>query len=559
MSYLFKTSDAELVELFYQSKSRQDVARLLEISDKSLRYFLYVKRPENLYTHFTIAKRSGQSRNIFAPEERLKNIQKKLTYVLNLIYEPKICTHGFVKKKSIISNAVGHTRKKLLFNFDLKDFFTQIHFGRVRGLFVSPPYNLSVEAATVLAQIACYKGFLPQGAPSSPIITNMICKPLDNQLMRLSKKHKLVYSRYADDITFSTFAHEFPKGIINGDIDDLQVGKELKAILGKNTFVVNQNKVFLNSNRNRQEVTGLIVNKFLNVKRQYVKEIRAILHHCRVDGIYQTALQFIAKGFCKNPKIIAKANDEACCDQIVFWFKNVLKGKICFIRQVKGATSFTFLKFAKDLNDLFRESVFDQATLNVFTNKVKNNVFVIKLDDGKIYRQGSGFFLKEYGFLTNFHVTEVDGFFSVYKYDQFDDHRAFFIGNDINLIKSEQNIDYALYKVSTDDECFEIGDSTTLETGDQVTIVGYPKFQKGDSPYIQTCNITSRTNYMGSVLFTVSGRVVHGASGGIVLNNQGAAIGLLKGGVDSYEKEADSDKQGFVPLHVILRELDGAQ
>lgn len=166
------------------------------------------------------------------------------------------------------------------------------------------PYNIGEQAATVIAQLACFNGALSQGSPSSPIITNVICSPLDTQLIRLAKKHGIVSTRYVDNITLSTFNDEFPEAVIKGDVSNLIISNELGNILKKNSFSVNLDKVFLNNNFTRQEVTGLIVNRFPNVKKEYIKSLRAILHKCCKKGIYETVLEYIDKGYYKNKDII---------------------------------------------------------------------------------------------------------------------------------------------------------------------------------------------------------------------------------------------------------------
>ncbi len=276
---IFSKNDDELKKAFYALKSRNDLANLLEIEEKTLRYFLYGKSDDDKYNTFEIPKKNGQFRKIAAPISPLKTIQRKLTYVLSLVYKVKPCAYGFLKDRNIKSNAKNHSKKKVLLNIDLKDFFSQVHFGRIRGMLISKPYDIGIEAATSIAQLTCYKGVLAQGAPSSPILTNMICSPMDTQLIKLAKKYKLQYTRYADDITFSNYNEQFPQGIIKGEINNLIIGDELNNILTKNGFEVNMNKVFLNDNFTRQEVTGLIVNKFPNVKREYVKSLRAILYN----------------------------------------------------------------------------------------------------------------------------------------------------------------------------------------------------------------------------------------------------------------------------------------
>ena len=109
---MFKKTDEELIKAFDNAKTRQDIADLLEIKEKSLRYFLFVVKPENMYSSFTIPKKRGGKRQIFAPSKKLRNLQRKLAYVLNLKYKPKICSYGFVKGKNILDNASQHTKNQ---------------------------------------------------------------------------------------------------------------------------------------------------------------------------------------------------------------------------------------------------------------------------------------------------------------------------------------------------------------------------------------------------------------------------------------------------------------
>ena len=226
----------------------------------------------------------GGTRCISAPEIRLRNIQRKLLYILEDVYEPKICAYGFISGKSICDNADKHLKKNQVLNIDLKDYFTQINFGRVRGMLLKKPYEIGNEAATTLAQIMCYKGKLPQGAPTSPIVANMICAPMDNHFMKLAKEYHMQYTRYADDITFST-KNVFPANIVYLDNSIPQIGSKVLKILSRDGFEINGEKIHLRSKNERQEVTGLIVNKKTNVRREYIKEIRAILHNYETKGV----------------------------------------------------------------------------------------------------------------------------------------------------------------------------------------------------------------------------------------------------------------------------------
>jgi hypothetical protein len=217
----------------------------------------------------------------------------------------------------------------------------------------------------------------------------MICSPLDNQLTSLAKEYELTYTIYADDMTFSTFNAEFPSGIIEGEINNLTIGNELEAILKKNNFSVNPNKIFLNNNRVRQEVTGLVVNKFSNIKREYIKSIRAIIHNCYKDGIYETAKKYVAKVLCKNKNIISNITDLNYKYKTESWFKAVLKGKVNYIKEIRGEEDYTFLKYAERLNRLFNEELFNVDKLKEFLNEIAYNVVVLENDDFAV--QGSGF------------------------------------------------------------------------------------------------------------------------------------------------------------------------
>ncbi len=135
-------NDDEIKEKFASLKTPQDVAHLLEIKYSDLAYLIYRKKSETNYTTFKIKKRSGGFRDICAPISTLKILQRKLNYVLQLIYKPRPCVQGFTRERSIVTNARAHIRKNYVLNVDIKDFFPSINFGRVRGMFLSKPYKV---------------------------------------------------------------------------------------------------------------------------------------------------------------------------------------------------------------------------------------------------------------------------------------------------------------------------------------------------------------------------------------------------------------------------------
>ncbi|MFL7939219.1 retron Ec67 family RNA-directed DNA polymerase/endonuclease (plasmid) [Priestia megaterium] len=271
---------------FQNIRTRNDFADFLKIPRKKLSYLLYFKGINNLYTSFEIDKKSGGVRKINSPLGELKDIQRKLAKALDkgkkYKYESKNDpSHAFKKNKSIITNAKIHRNKKLVLNIDLENFFESFHFGRVRGFFIkNNNFLLSSEVATVIAQLSCYEGKLPQGAPTSPIISNLICEILDYRLLKIAKKYRLDYTRYADDLTFSTNDKKFL---------DLQMEfyEHVSKELMRAGFKINTKKNRLQLRDSRQVVTGLIVNKKINVNRAYYKETRAMAHQLYKHGTFE--------------------------------------------------------------------------------------------------------------------------------------------------------------------------------------------------------------------------------------------------------------------------------
>ncbi len=185
-------------------KSFTDIASSLDVTAGHLRRLLFEEK-NNLYFEFEIPKKNGSLRKIYAPNDSLLFIQKRLSAILSSSVKLHDKAYGFINKRSIVDNAQLHIRKNVLLNIDLENFFPSISFGRVRSMFMNY-FRLDKNVATTLTNICCHPGgFLPQGSPTSPVISNILCKTLDKDLDRLAKNSfGATYSRYADDITFST-------------------------------------------------------------------------------------------------------------------------------------------------------------------------------------------------------------------------------------------------------------------------------------------------------------------------------------------------------------------
>ncbi|MBP7686772.1 MAG: RNA-directed DNA polymerase [Thermoflexales bacterium] len=352
LSPVLSASAEELRKKFQELQTREDVANLLEIDESRLNYYLYIIPEPHRYTTFQIPKKSGKFRTISVPATALKILQRKLNQVLLAVYQPKAAVHGFVLGKSIVTNAQMHLRQKFVLNIDLKDFFPSINFGRVRGMFVAPPYKLPPMVATILAQICCWNNQLPQGAPTSPIVSNLICAKMDSQLLRLAEKHRCVYTRYADDITFSTSTSQFPIAIARKSevTNQVEVGGDLGRVINENGFEINSDKIRLQTRQQRQEVTGLIANgktpnKTPNVQRRYLKQIRAMLHAWEKFGLDNAEKDFLEKhdGHYRHPNL----NEPS--------FKKVVCGKIEFLGMVRGKDDVTYHRFRDKLWSLAPE------------------------------------------------------------------------------------------------------------------------------------------------------------------------------------------------------------
>lgn len=279
------------------AESLKDLARILRVQPRTISFLIY-KLPANLrYYTFEIPKRSGGMRTINAPEPRLKMLQRRLADCLysctkEIYGDPpkKLLSHGFLRSRSIFTNASLHRNRRYVLNLDLEDFFPSFNFGRVRGFFLKDNrFGLHQKVATMIAQIACHQNELPQGSPCSPIITNLIGHMLDVRLVKLARKNNCSYSRYADDITFSTNIENFPAELaepIPGELSQWCLGEKLTKEISNSGFEINKSKTRMQWQASRQTTTGLTVNKKVNVRLEYYRKARAICHQLFSTGSF---------------------------------------------------------------------------------------------------------------------------------------------------------------------------------------------------------------------------------------------------------------------------------
>lgn len=350
---------------FAELRSKEDIVKLLSdticllygegckpVQLKSLIYYSNPKYCKKRYKSFIIKKKSGEDRTIQAPVSGLKSILRPLNFILQCVYEPHEAATGFVLGKSIVNNAQKHLGHNYVLNMDLKDFFHTFDRNRVKMGFMSEPFNLNGDKeplAFLLSSLCTHpfeidgevKTVLPQGSPTSPTLTNILCKNLDRRLTGLANRFGATYTRYADDITFSS-----PHNIYS----DENFNKELKRIIEEDQeLVINPKKTRLQKSGYRQEATGLIVNEKVNVRKRYVKQIRMWLYYWEKYG-YEKAQQIFKQDYIADKEHIKNMNAH---------FIKVVDGKLEFLKMVKGIEDGTYkgLKERFDLLVGFTDSI----------------------------------------------------------------------------------------------------------------------------------------------------------------------------------------------------------
>lgn len=317
--------------LFKNLKTSKDVANFFQVPERQLLYILYFENPEKeKYKTRNIKIKRGGLRELNIPNNSLNILQYKIKPFLEITYKIKKPVHGFIKDRSILTNAKEHLKSKIILNVDLEDFYGTISFARVRGLFMSKSFDMGQAAATIIAQLTTYKNKLPQGACTSPIISNLIASHLDKNLVRIATKYHATYTRYADDITFSTTKKEFHKNLVNSIGNPIsgktELGDELKYAIENSGFKINYSKLRLQIKSVRQEVTGLTINEFPNVKRKFVRQIRAMIHAYQKFGPeLAEKIHFEQFNFKYEPK-----------EYTGKIFINVLLGKVAFLKMIRG-------------------------------------------------------------------------------------------------------------------------------------------------------------------------------------------------------------------------------
>ncbi len=288
-------------------RSEEELAEGLGVGRKELRFFSQHRLADRFchYVQFTIPKRRGGVRTIMAPRRRLKALQRDVLRKLVDLLPVSDCSHGFRKGRSIASGAALHVGKEIVISMDLADFFPSITFARVRGYLLAMGYGYDVAATLAALMTESVRQavvlhdetrFVPvsdrhcvQGAPTSPGLCNAIARRMDRRLSGLAAHFGFVYTRYADDLTFS-------------GADCGRVGlfcAKVRQIVRAEGFVVNEAKTRVARSGGRQRVTGVTVNREMGLSKRERRKLRAMIHHhvrAKQSGEFDSARERLIEG-----------------------------------------------------------------------------------------------------------------------------------------------------------------------------------------------------------------------------------------------------------------------
>ena len=329
-------------------------------------FYINPNHTQGRYREFYIPKRSGGRRRISAPRTgTYKYMLHALNLLLGSLYTPSLSAMGFAPGRSIVTGAEKHVGQHYVFNTDLRDFFPSVRRARVKARLLLPPFCFTEEVAIAVAGLCTVRVeapgddgqparpiyVLPQGAPTSPLLTNAVCDRLDRRLTGLARRCGANYTRYADDITFSSPHNLYVEGSA--------FRAELARILAVEGFEMNEAKTRVQRSGQRQEVTGLVVNRRVNVCRHYVRSLRAVLYVWRRYG-YDAALAALLR----HDRVVPERRGRRRLPDLT----RVIEGRLLFVRQVRGTADPLYARL---------QAAFDALVASMSAQKCENGLTFI--------------------------------------------------------------------------------------------------------------------------------------------------------------------------------------
>lgn len=488
------------------SKNVFDLIQYLKVDAND--FYSVLRTPDNKkYNTFTLKKKNGKDRLIEAPsDKRLIHIQERIRLFLDEEYEKFAGNRafGYRKGKSIVDNAKQHyvkNKHRFVVKVDIRDFFNSISIERIIQLF-NKGLRIPKESSNALALIVTKDRRLPQGACTSPVISNMICKKMDRELANYAYYLGAVYTRYADDLFFSFPTLEQAYLMLDqNQFPKIDVCDEFKTIIQRSGFIINNEKTRLLTHNRRQNICGIIINEKINVKRTLIRELRTKIH--RIE--------------CGDTSINEKS----------------IVGKLGYVRFVRGKTDSLAVKLCTKANSVMIPPFPDA---DFYANQgTAFDKYLVRIENGKETEisdsYGSGFFIN--GFLvTSRHVVEhgktdpfdgVRGYFKTINISYYDEeHRfktihtkvlkAFLVNEEIAFLKIDA---FDLFRT----KCLKLIDADFTKPSKAFCCGCQLNDSSGLGVLYRERSIIGENNYMGSLGYTLErGSIYKGMSGGPLID-----------------------------------------
>lgn len=525
---------------FIEITNNQELANFLQIRLRDLTMLAYSNKI-TVYKEFRLPKKDpSKERTISASIGLLKRVQKQLLVEFTKLYSPPNSTHGFVPECSTVTNALHHVRKSCVVNIDLENFFPSISGGRIHGLFLKEPFCFPEEVANTLTNLVCHNGTLPQGAPTSPILSNFICRKLDKQLSSYAHTHKLAYTRYADDITFSSTNRSAINSVIIEDIFTgvLTVSDPINEIITKNGFRINESKTSMMRKGTRQVVTGIVVNKKCNFRRSEYRELRVLFHNWKMKGCF-----FAAKKYADyRPEYLKRFLDEKNNINKSLFQKHI-RGRLDYYSMIvasSGKRSLPLERMWSSYHKLTGESV--PCSLP------EESVFMLHFEytsrNEEIYiNQGTCFLLDEQRLITCDHCLNdgttgniIENDFEI-KIRNKETNCTYLWSNDFQRLPIFDFAAHSLPKELTSHPSLHSNSQYLPQVGETVTAIGFTS----ENGHLKTMTATVVEIKKEHNTIAVDKPFIHGMSDGPVLNAKGEAIGYITLGSPSNDYFKDGE------------------